>query len=68
MALSADKPGAELEEHHVHDTLLPEDVLIIEGVANLEAVSAGRYDIIATPIPYANRDGSQIRLLVRPQD
>ena len=67
-ALSADKPGAELEEHHVHDTLLPEDVLIIEGVANLEAVSAGRYDIIATPIPYANRDGSQIRLLVRPQD
>jgi arylformamidase len=67
-ALSADKPGAELEEHHVHYTLLPEDILIIEGVANLEAVSAGRYDVIATPIPYANRDGSQIRLLVRPQE
>lgn len=67
-ALSADKPGAELEEHHVHYTLLPEDILIIEGVANLDQVSAGRYDVIATPIPYTNRDGSQVRLLVRPQE
>jgi len=66
-ALSADKPGAELHEHDVHYTLLPEDILIIEGVANLEAVEAGRYDVICTPIPYANRDGSQVRLLVRPQ-
>ncbi|NIS33018.1 MAG: hypothetical protein GWO04_25045, partial [Actinobacteria bacterium] len=68
-ALSADKPGAELHEHDVHYTLLPEDILIIEGVAmaNLEAVEAGRYDVICTPIPYFNRDGSQCRLLVRPQ-
>jgi arylformamidase len=66
-ALSADKPGAELHEHDVHYTLLPEDILIIEGVANLEAVEAGRFDVICTPIPYANRDGSQVRLLVRPQ-
>ena len=66
-ALSADKPGAELDEHHVHYTLLPEDILIIEGVANLDQVSAGRYDVIATPIPYEDRDGSQVRLLVRPQ-
>jgi len=67
-ALSADKPGAELAEHHVHYTLLPEDILIIEGVANLDAVSAGRYDVIAAPIPYDDRDGSQVRLLVRPQE
>jgi kynurenine formamidase len=66
-ALSADKPGAELDDHHVHYTLLPEDILIIEGVANLSSVDAGRYDVICTPIPYANRDGSQVRLLVRPQ-
>ena len=66
-ALSADKPGAKLEDHHVHYSLLPEDILIIEGVANLSAVEAGRYDIICTPIPYRNRDGSQVRLLVRPQ-
>lgn len=67
-ALSADKPGAKLDEHHVHYTLLPEDILIIEGVANLDSVSAGRYDVVATPIPYENRDGSQVRLLVRPQE
>ena len=67
-ALSADKPGAELEDHHVHYTLLPEDILIIEGVANLSAVEAGRHDIICTPIPYQNRDGSPVRLLVRPQN
>jgi arylformamidase len=67
-ALSADKPGAALEDHHVHYTLLPEDILIIEGVANLSAVEAGRHDIIATPIPYENRDGSQVRLLARPQN
>jgi arylformamidase len=66
-ALSADKPGAALEDHHVHYTLLPEDILIVEGVANLSAVEAGRYDIICTPIPYGNRDGSQVRLLARPQ-
>jgi arylformamidase len=66
-ALSADAPGASLEEHHVHYALLPEDVLIVEGVANLSSVEAGRYDVICTPIPYENRDGSQVRLLVRPQ-
>jgi len=66
-ALSADKPGAELAEHHVHYTLLPEDILIIEGVDNLSAVEPGRYDVVCTPIPYENRDGSQVRLLVCPQ-
>ncbi len=67
-ALSADKPGAALADHHVHDTLLPEDILIVEGIANLDRVDPGRYDVICTPIPYENRDGSQVRLLVRPQE
>ena len=67
-ALSADKPGATLEEHHVHLTLLPADILIIEGVDNLERIDPGRYDVICTPIPYANRDGSQVRLLVRAKE
>lgn len=66
-ALSADRPGATIDDHPVHRTLLPKDILIIEGVANLDNVEAGRYDIICTPIPYENRDGSQVRLLVRTQ-
>lgn len=67
-ALSADRPGAPLNDERVHFTLLPEDIWIIEGVANLSNVSSGRYDVICTPIPYEGRDGSQVRLLVRPQD
>ena len=66
-ALSADRPGATLDEHEIHSTLLPADVLIVEGVDNLAATEAGRYDVVCTPIPYENRDGSQVRLLVRPQ-
>lgn len=50
-ALSADKPGVNLTDHHVHYTLLPEDILIIEGVDNLEATDPGRYDIVCTQYP-----------------
>jgi kynurenine formamidase len=56
-----------LEEDGWNSTLLPEGVLIIEGVANLSETDPRRHDVIATPIPYENRDGSQVRLLVRPQ-
>lgn len=63
-ALSADKPGAALKDHYIHYTLLPEDILIIEGVDNLDEVETGRYNVICTPIPYENRDGSKVRLLV----
>lgn len=66
-ALSADRPGAPINDHPVHRTLLPADILIIEGVTNLDEVEAGRYDVVCTPIPYENRDGSQVRLLVSPQ-
>lgn len=66
-ALSADEPGATLDEHDVHRTLLPNGVLIVEGLANLGAVDAGRHDVVCTPIPYEGRDGSQVRFLVRPR-
>ncbi|MFC6823702.1 cyclase family protein [Halopelagius fulvigenes] len=66
-ALGVDAPGATIAEHVVHRTLLPAGVRIVEGVANLEAVEPGQYDVICTPIPYAGRDGSQVRLLVRPK-
>jgi arylformamidase len=66
-ALGVDPPGASIAEHHIHRTLLPAGIRIIEGVDNLAAVDYGRHDVIATPIPYRGRDGAQIRLLVRPQ-
>lgn len=67
-ALGVDAPGATIEDHVVHRTLLPGGVRIVEGVANLGAVEPGRYDVVCTPIPYAGRDGSQVRLLVRPRE
>jgi len=66
-ALSADEPGATIEEHDVHYTPLPEDILIVEGVVTLAETTAGRYDVICIPIPYENRDGSQARLPGRPR-
>lgn len=66
-ALSADTPSAPLDDERVYFTLLTLDIPIIEDVANLSAVSGGRCDIICTPIPYKNRDESQVRFLVRLQ-
>ena len=66
-ALSADRPGAPIDDHPVHRTLLPADILIVEGVDHLETVEPGRYDVVCTPIPYEDRDGSQVRFLVRSQ-
>jgi len=65
--LNVDPDGVPFEDHVVHRTLLPADVLIVEGVANLERVPAGRVDVVCTPLPYVGRDGSQVRLLLRPQ-
>lgn len=66
-ALGVDAPGASIADHDVHRTLLPAGVRIVEGVANLGEIEYGRYDVICTPLPYAERDGSQVRLLVRAQ-
>ena len=66
-ALNVDRSGASLAEHVVHHTLLPADILIVEGLSGLDRVPAGRVDVICTPLPYVGRDGSQVRFLVRPQ-
>jgi arylformamidase len=66
-ALGVDAPGASIADHDVHRTLLPAGVRIVEGVSNLGEVAYGRYDVVCTPLPYVGRDGSQVRLLVRPQ-
>ena len=66
-ALGVDAPGASVADHDVHRVLLGNGVRIVEGVANLGSIDPGRYDVICTPLPYEGRDGSQVRLLVRPQ-
>jgi len=66
-ALGVDAPGASIADHEVHRVLLGNGVRIVEGVANLGGLTPGRYDVVCTPLPYRGRDGSQVRLLVRPQ-
>jgi arylformamidase len=66
-ALNVDQSGLSLEEHAVHRTLLPADILLVEGLSGVGRVPAGRVDVICTPLPYVGRDGSQVRFLVRPQ-
>ncbi|AUV80447.1 hypothetical protein C2R22_01225 [Salinigranum rubrum] len=66
-ALGVDAPGASVADHDVHRALLGNGVRIVEGVADLGSVEPGRYDVVCTPLPYAGLDGSQVRLLVRPQ-
>lgn len=67
-ALNVDQAGIPLDDFVVHRTLLPADILLVEGLTNLESVPAGRVDVVCTPIPYVGRDGSQVRFLVRPQE
>jgi arylformamidase len=57
-ALGVDAPGAAVDEHEVHRLLLGDGVRIVEGVSNLGALDAGRYDVVRTPLPYRGRDGS----------
>ncbi|WP_248906071.1 hypothetical protein [Halocatena marina] len=66
--LTADKSAAELDDHHVHRYTSSRRYLIAEGVDSLDQTGAGRYDVICTPIPYHNRDSSQVRLSVRLHD
>lgn len=67
MTVERDTVCAAIEAHGVPDTALAEDLLIVEDVVDPVELTAGRYDGICTPIPYENRDGSQVRLLCRCQ-
>lgn len=65
--LNVDRSGQSVEEHTAHYLLFEDDVLIVEGLTNLDDVTAGRCDVVCTPLPYVGRDGSQVRFLIRPQ-
>lgn len=47
---------------YIHETMLGNDVLIIEGLANMEELAAGEeFTLIALPLRLKDRDGSPIR-------
>lgn len=52
------------KDHPVHLTLLPANVVIIEGL-NLSAVPAGDYELIALPMKLKDCDGAPTRVVLR---
>lgn len=64
-ALNVEASGKPVSDLVVHFELLEADVFIVEGLANLDRVEEGRCRVVCTPIPYAGRDGSQVRFLVQ---
>ena len=49
----------------VHDILLGAETWLIEGM-NLEAVSAGNYNLICLPLKLINTEGSPVRVILQP--
>ncbi len=55
------------EKHPVHFVLLPQNVVILEGL-NLSRVPPGRYDMVALPLHLQNADGAPTRVILISRD
>ena len=59
--LSIDRYGS--EHHPTHLVLLPNDVVVLEGL-NLKEVSPGRYQMVALPLNLQQADGAPTRVIL----
>lgn len=62
-AISVD--GVETAEFPIHHILLGAGLVIIENLANLEALPPQDFEFTALPLPIANGDGSPVRAVAR---
>ena len=60
-ALNVD--GTDEPSTAAHEALLGADVLIVENLTNLDAISAEVFELIAAPLKIVGRDGSPVRAL-----
>ena len=51
------------EVTHIHEILLAGDVIILEGLANLEKLSKDRCTLIALPLKFKGGDGAPARVI-----
>jgi arylformamidase len=51
------------EEHPTHFSLLPHDVVLLEGL-NLSKILPGRYHMVALPLNLQNADGAPTRVIL----
>ncbi len=56
-----DTPSVDRPPHEAHLELLGKGVLILENLANLDAIGSERFLLIALPLKLAGRDGSPVR-------
>ena len=47
----------------VHETLLGGDTLVVEGLSNMEEITADEFTFVALPLKLKGRDGSPIRAI-----
>ncbi len=47
----------------VHETLLGGDTLVVEGLSNMEEITADEFTFVALPLKLRGRDGSPIRAI-----
>jgi len=59
--LSIDRYGS--EHHPTHLVLLPNDVVVLEGL-NLKEVAPGRYQMVALPLNLQQADGAPTRVIL----
>jgi kynurenine formamidase len=61
--VGVDTPSVDRPPFAAHLALLGNGVLIVENLTNLDAIAGDAFELIATPLKIAGRDGSPVRAL-----
>jgi arylformamidase len=67
ITIGVDTPSVDLQDSKdlpAHKAILRHDIAILEGLS-LQGVPAGRYELIALPLPLAGFDASPVRAVLR---
>ena len=61
--VGVDTPSVDRPPYDAHLTLLGAGLLIVENLTNLDAIPSDVFELVATPLRIAGRDGSPVRAL-----
>jgi arylformamidase len=65
LLVGVDFPSVDQRPNEAHLELLGNGVLILENLANLDALPRSEFELIAAPLALAGRDGSPVRAVAR---
>ncbi len=63
--IGVDTPSVDRSPFDAHLAILGADALIVENLTNLDALPAGVFELIATPLRIVGRDGSPVRAVAK---